>query len=175
MSQSPSVSLPGWDNKLPQTILFQRSRLFSGTAVNDVIKILALTHKKCYVRFSQILTTRIKKRPLPSTAGLPFKTKFNYVSGNAEPLQINTEYPCLCGLVVRVPGYKSRSTGFDSQRYQIFWEVVGLERGPLRLVSIIEELLERKSNGSGLESREYGRRNPSHWPCGTLPIHKSWH
>jgi hypothetical protein len=51
---------------------------------------------------------------------------------------------CLCGLVVRVPDYRSRGAGFDSQRYQIFWEVVGLERGPLSLVRIIEELLERK-------------------------------
>jgi hypothetical protein len=33
---------------------------------------------------------------------------------------------------------------------------VGLERGPLSLVSTIE-LLGRKSSGSGLESREYGR------------------
>jgi hypothetical protein len=29
---------------------------------------------------------------------------------------------------------------------------------PLRLVSTIEELLGRKSSGSGLENREYGRR-----------------
>jgi hypothetical protein len=50
----------------------------------------------------------------------------------------------LCGLVVRVPGYRSRGSGFDSRRYQIFWEVVGLERGPPILVRIIEELLERK-------------------------------
>jgi hypothetical protein len=35
---------------------------------------------------------------------------------------------------------------------------VGLERGPLSLVSTIEELLERNISGSGLESREYGRR-----------------
>jgi hypothetical protein len=35
---------------------------------------------------------------------------------------------------------------------------VGLERGPLSLVSTIEELLERKSRGSGLEDRDYGRR-----------------
>jgi hypothetical protein len=38
---------------------------------------------------------------------------------------------------------------------------VGLERGPLSLMNTIEELLERKSSGSGLESREYGRRNSS--------------
>jgi hypothetical protein len=59
----------------------------------------------------------------------------------------------LCGLVVRVPDYR-----FDSRHYQIFWEVVGLEGGPLSLVSTTEELLERKSSGFGLENREYGRR-----------------
>jgi hypothetical protein len=35
---------------------------------------------------------------------------------------------------------------------------VGLERGPLSLVSAIEELLGRNNSGSGLEIREYGRR-----------------
>jgi hypothetical protein len=45
---------------------------------------------------------------------------------------------------------------------------VGLERGPLSLVSTIEELLGRKSNGSSLESREYGRRDTSLWPRDTL-------
>jgi hypothetical protein len=35
---------------------------------------------------------------------------------------------------------------------------VGLERGPLSLVSRTEELLERKSNGSNLENRDNGRR-----------------
>jgi hypothetical protein len=39
---------------------------------------------------------------------------------------------------------------------------VGLEQCPLSLVSTIEELLERKSIGSGLEIREYGRRDPPH-------------
>jgi hypothetical protein len=57
---------------------------------------------------------------------------------------------------------------FDSWRYQIFWEVVGLERGPLSLVSTTDKLLGRKSSGSGLEIREYYRRDPSRWPRGTL-------
>jgi hypothetical protein len=36
---------------------------------------------------------------------------------------------------------------------------VGLERGPLNLVSTIEELLEKKkSSGSVLEDQDYGRR-----------------
>jgi hypothetical protein len=34
----------------------------------------------------------------------------------------------------------------------MFWEVVGLEQGPLSLVSTIEELPERKNNGFGLET-----------------------
>jgi hypothetical protein len=33
-----------------------------------------------------------------------------------------------------------------------------LERGPLSLVSTTEELLERKSSGSGLENLEYSRK-----------------
>jgi hypothetical protein len=42
-------------------------------------------------------------------------------------------------------------SGFDSRRYQILWEVVGLERGSLSLVSTTEELLGRKRSGSGQE------------------------
>jgi hypothetical protein len=74
----------------------------------------------------------------------------------------------LCGLVVRVTDYRSRGPGLDSRRYQIFWEVVGLERGPLSLVSTIEELLGRNSSGSGLENREYGLGDPLRWPRDTL-------
>jgi hypothetical protein len=57
----------------------------------------------------------------------------------------------LCGLVDKVPGYRFRVDGFDSRRYQILLEVVGLERGPLSFVSTTEELLGRKSSGSCLE------------------------
>jgi hypothetical protein len=43
----------------------------------------------------------------------------------------------------------------------------GSGTGPLNLVSTTEELLGRKSSDSGLENRNYGRRDPS-WPRGTL-------
>jgi hypothetical protein len=46
--------------------------------------------------------------------------------------------------------------------------VLDLKRGPLSLMSTTEELLGRKSSGSGLETREYGRRDSSRWPRGTL-------
>jgi hypothetical protein len=45
-----------------------------------------------------------------------------------------------------------QTSGLDSRSYQIFWGVVGLERGPLSLVSTTEELLGRKSSDSGLEN-----------------------
>jgi hypothetical protein len=45
---------------------------------------------------------------------------------------------------------------------------VGLERGPLSLVRIIEELFEWKSRGSGQENRNNGRGNRLRWPRDTL-------
>jgi hypothetical protein len=58
----------------------------------------------------------------------------------------------LYGLVVRVPGCRLRGSGLDFRRYQIFWIAVDLELGPYSLVNINEDLLERKSSGSGLEN-----------------------
>jgi hypothetical protein len=45
---------------------------------------------------------------------------------------------------------------------------VGLELGPLSLMSIIEELLGRNSSGSSLENWEYVRGDPLRWPYDTL-------
>jgi hypothetical protein len=67
----------------------------------------------------------------------------------------------LCGLSVHSSWLQIQRPGFDSRPYQNFWLVVGLERG---LVSTTEELLERKSSGSGLESRQCGRKDLSRWP-----------
>jgi hypothetical protein len=48
----------------------------------------------------------------------------------------------LCGLVGRVLDYRSRGPGFDYRALQK--KIVGLEQGPLSLVSTTEELLDRK-------------------------------
>jgi hypothetical protein len=45
---------------------------------------------------------------------------------------------------------------------------VGLERGPLSLVRIIEELLEWKSSGSGQGNRINGKGDPLCWPRDTF-------
>ena len=66
-----------------------------------------------------------------------FKTKIDFV-------YILIQVYRLCGIVVGVSGYRYRGPGFDPRRYQIFWVVVGLERGPLSLLRSIEELLEWK-------------------------------
>jgi hypothetical protein len=63
-----------------------------------------------------------------------------------------------CGLVVRVLG---RSGGLGSIPGTTRKEVVGLERGPLSLVSTTEKLLDRKVAAPVQKKREYGRRDQS--------------
>jgi hypothetical protein len=60
-----------------------------------------------------------------------------------------------------VPGSIPSDTRF-------FWEVEGLERDPLSLVSTTEDLFGRNSSGSCLESREYGSGDPLRWLRETL-------
>jgi hypothetical protein len=81
----------------------------------------------------------------------------------------------LCGLVVRVPGYRYRDPRFDSRSYQTFWEVVGLERGPLSFVRITEELLEWKSSGSGCRKQRLTVVGIRCADNATPSISKSWH
>jgi hypothetical protein len=65
----------------------------------------------------------------------------------------------LCGLVIRVLGYRSGGPGSIPGITRK--KLMCLERGPLCLVSTTEVLLDRKSIVSCLEIREYGRRDPS--------------
>jgi hypothetical protein len=51
---------------------------------------------------------------------------------------------------------------------------VGLERDPLSLASTIEELAERRSSSSGIENRDYGRREPVAAITQHPSIQKSW-
>jgi hypothetical protein len=52
---------------------------------------------------------------------------------------------------------------------------VGLGWALLSLVSTVEELLERKSSGPGLESRAYGRRGTDELTTRHRSIRKIWH
>jgi hypothetical protein len=71
------------------------------------------------------------------------------------------------GLMINSSWLQIHRPGLNSRHYQIFWEVVGLERGPLSLMSTTEELLGRKRSGSGLENTEYGFRDPLQQPLST--------
>jgi hypothetical protein len=65
-------------------------------------------------------------------------------------------------------------SGFDSRRYLIFWEAVGLERGPLSLIQL-RSYLKKKSSGSDLEKTEntaVGIRRADH---AAPSISKSWY
>jgi hypothetical protein len=73
------------------------------------------------------------------------------------------------------PWLQTQRSEFDSRLYQTFREVVGLELGPLSLVSTIEEQLGRKSSGFGIESREYGRRGSAALTTLHPFIRKRWH
>jgi hypothetical protein len=70
--------------------------------------------------------------------------------------------------VVKVSRYRSRGPGFDSRHNHISWEVVGLEQGPLSLLSTIEELLRRTNSCSCLGNLVYGRGDLLSWPRSTL-------
>jgi hypothetical protein len=132
--------LPGGLNERRFSIIFTRYQfsallIIKGTKwthIGEVISVLMFSSKKLLNRFR---------------LNLIWDTW--YISWNLILVHI-LPVDRLCGLVVRVPGYRSWGTGFDSRCYQIFWEVMGLERGPLSFVRIIEELLEWKSSGSGL-------------------------
>jgi hypothetical protein len=113
---------------------------------------------------------RSSRRSVSETIGTVRHGRFQYLgdcpqeaSGSPTACKRVSAFPaCLYGFVTRsVRSLQIQRSGSDSRRYQISREVVGLERGPLSLVSTTEELLGRKSSGSCLESREYGRRDPS--------------
>jgi hypothetical protein len=85
-------------------------------------------------------------------------SKLNY------ELKLLTKYIRNEGLFVGRMHISSLLSTYSENVLVIFFN----EQGPLSLVSIIEELLGRKSSGSGLEDREYCRRDPSLLPRDTI-------
>jgi hypothetical protein len=63
---------------------------------------------------------------------------------NQNEYRVIWKYYNICGLVVNSSWLQIRRPGFDSRHYQKKEVVMGLERGPLSLVSTTEELLDRK-------------------------------
>jgi hypothetical protein len=70
--------------------------------------------------------------------------------------------------MVTLPDYSSRGREFDSQRYQIFWKLVSLERIPLRLVRIIEVRLDWKVAAAAYKTDNNGHADPLRWPRNNL-------
>jgi hypothetical protein len=111
----------------------------------------------------------------PALVGQVAKTWRPETAGTEnEPLSFfrKAVYDSLSGIVVRVSGYRSRGPEFHSQPYHIFWELGGLERCPLSLVRTIEELLEWKSSGFGLEKQ---RLTALGILCADRAITRGWH
>jgi hypothetical protein len=83
-------------------------------------------------------------------------------------MQLSAEVPTfqdhLCGLEVRVSGYKSRGPWFDSRRYQVFLRSSGSGTASNYTVSTTEELLVRKRYRLRSRKPRTRRRNPSRCP-----------
>jgi hypothetical protein len=97
--------------------------------------ILVTLMKKAVSSTETSVLTRTARRNIPEDGFLHTKYYSRFLFET---------HSILCDLVVRVPGHRFRGLGFNSQRCQSFRGLVGLERGPLSLVCINEELLERK-------------------------------
>ena len=109
----------------------------------SAIKIIFPYHHTLYTLFTWRNTIKYPFNKQTTTSSLS-TVKFSNDEDDQNILCRRQRSDRLCGLVVTVSGYRYRGPGFDSRRYQIFWVVVGLERGPLSLVRSIEELLEYK-------------------------------
>ena len=106
----------------------------------------------CYVT----LSVATERQPVARLAGA-----LHYKPEGREFYSLWGHWDRLCGLVVRVSGYRYRGLGFVSRRYQIFWVVVGLERGPLR------SYLNKKVAAPVQKTEINGRGDPLRWPRGT--------
>jgi hypothetical protein len=83
----------------------------------------------CRASFAEFFMVRLTLWHLQQTSSC-MRTKYSPLGEprNSPVRDIRNTRARLYGLVVTVPGCRSRGPGFDFRRHQISWEVVGLER-----------------------------------------------
>jgi hypothetical protein len=145
-------------NKVPCSLRHQLTFLFAAVDKTRLLQVNVATS----------VTTRATRRNITKDAILYFKIvlegrytiiyvhkMYIYIYIYCVYISTNTRvHYRLCDLVVTVRSYKFRSSGFDSRRYHIMWEILGVERGSLSLVRLTEEQLGRSISGSAVEERD---------------------
>jgi hypothetical protein len=89
----------------------------------------------------------------PNDSRLSGKLVTTFPGRGCHVISVTDPYGCLCGLVVWVPGYRSRASSSipGATRFSeklLVWNGVG----PVSFVSTTEELLGRRSSGYSLEN-----------------------
>jgi hypothetical protein len=130
------------------TVITTQNSVHWRLVFHNEIRYFVLWKNSLYVLFTRISASINLKYSRSSSSSSSTVTSWEYLYG-----------------IVDSSWLQIQRSGFDFRRYQIFREVVRLKRDPR---STTEELLERKSSYSSLESPEYDRRDPSRWPRGTL-------
>jgi hypothetical protein len=81
----------------------------------------------------------------------------------AHYLPLNLKTAGFCCLLVTVPGFRHRGSGFEARCHQIFWLAVSVEQVPLSLMRINEEQLEWKVVAPVQISELNSCGEPLHW------------
>jgi hypothetical protein len=158
---------------LPES-LFIAIAIFSHLSVNHGVKFHTVKH----------IETNIVKwnRPMISRREA---NNFSLKSTNAEMdlhalckllLVCKKKKICICSSYMRPPLWSSgqsswlqiQISGFDSQCYQIFWEVVGLEQGSLSLWVQLRSYLKKKVAGPVYKTEITAIEDPLLWLRDTL-------
>jgi hypothetical protein len=136
---------------LPQNLLL----LMHCWSCGSLLLWISNVHRRLHKNPHSILSWRSPIQNMPSPIFSPISILFT----PSPNLRINLSRGifswsfCMHLSFLRPPLWSSsQSFWLDSQRFQIFWEAAGLERGPISLVRTTEELLGRNSSGSGLEN-----------------------